>query len=727
MFNAANHVFGYHLAWDVCAMPEIDGLPAETFAPSLQEGLRHHAGGRLAEAARCYQRAYDADPEDADALLLLGIVARQGGNHAAAVQLTALAAKRRPDAAHIYFNLALALFGSKELETAREACRHALQLDEGHGKSWALLGEIELQGGDAKASVAAYVRALKLPSGVVTAAQSLGNQLCREGRYEEGLRVYRRGLAAEPENAAMIFSAGAARAALGKTDEAKQAYLKALKLRPHFPEAHLNLGNLLFDAKNFRGAAMAYARALKQRPDYAKAHCNLGNALSELGNYTRAVASYERALELDAETLAAHHNLGNALLRQREYARAEKCFRHVLEREPNHSEYHNSLGNALMQQQREEEAEVCYHKALSLKPDYAAAHINLANTLLQMGRLEEMNYHYQRGVELDPASAGGQYNLALTMLRAGEYAEGWLRHEWRFDFRELRQPRRGFSQPQWRGEELNGATILLHAEQGLGDTLHFVRYAPLVAERGGRVFLEVQPRLQRLLEGMAGVEQVMPHGNVLPQFAWHCPLMSLPLAFHTRVETIPAHVPYLRVPDESVGVAWRTFPRIDERLRVGLAWAGNPKYKGDRHRSIALSQLEPLADLQHRAIFYSLQFGQAAEQIEPMHDQMPVIDACSQDKDFADTAAVAATLDLVISVDTSIAHLAGGMGLPVWVLLAHQADWRWMDGREDSPWYPTARLFRQPAPGDWVSVIAAVRDALDALAPTDLKKQASAR
>ncbi|HEX3985207.1 MAG TPA: tetratricopeptide repeat protein [Acidobacteriaceae bacterium] len=694
-------------------MPEIVELPA--LAPVLCEGLRHQAVGRLREAVECYRRAYDADPGDADALLLLGIAARQSGQFPAAIELISLAVKRRPGASHIHLNLALAYLSTGDILLAAASCQRGLEIDPANGQAWCCLGEIEGRRGRGADAVAAYARALKLPSGAAKAALALGSQLCREQRYEEALSIFGRGIRCAPSNADLHFSAGAAAAMAGKVHDAKASYTKALRCRLSFPEAHLNLGNLLYNEGDFAAAAAAYARAVALRPEYGNAHCNLGNALSSLGRYAEAVRCYERALALDPEAVAARHNLGNALLHRRDYLRAEECFRRVLGREPASAEHHNSLGNALLLQSRGAEAEACYAQALAIKPEYAAAHINLANTLLQLGRAEEMKRHYLRGVELDPQSAGGQYNLALSHLREGNYREGWRGHEWRWDFRELNLPRRSFPQPQWRGEPLHGATILLHAEQGLGDTLQFVRYVPLVAARGGRVVLEVQPRLQPLLEKMDGAAAVLTRGDPLPEFAWHCPLMSLPLAFDTTLESVPSDVPYIRADAAAIKAAWERYPTNGERLRVGLAWAGNPRYKGDRQRSTTLDVLAPLAEVRE-AVFFSLQFGPAATQIAETHSGFPLIDACSCDRDFSQTAAIAATLDLVISVDTSIAHLAGAMGLPLWVMLSHLADWRWLERRDDSPWYRTARLFRQPVAGDWTSLIETVRDALRGLA-----------
>jgi tetratricopeptide (TPR) repeat protein len=414
---------------------------------------------------------------------------------------------------------------------------------------------------------------------------------------------------------------------------------------------------------------------------------------------------------LKPDTIAARHNLGNALLHRRDYLRAEECFREALAQESSRAEHHNSLGNALLQQRRADEAEECYRKALELNPDYAAAHINLANVLLKLGQQEEMKRHYLRGLALDPESPGGQYNLALSCLREGNFREGWQRHEWRWDFRELSLRRRAFIQPQWKGQPLHGETILLHAEQGLGDTLHFVRYIPLAAARGAHVILEVQPRLRRLLGNIEGAGHVLARGEPLPEFAFHCPLMSLPLAFDTTLETIPSATPYVHADASAIAAAWQQYPRRKEELRVGLAWAGNPQYKSDEQRSTTLETLLPLAEVQG-VTFFSLQFGPATAQIDLTRARFPIIDACSHHKDFAETAALAATLDLVLSVDTSVAHLAGAMGLPVWILLPHLADWRWLERRNDSPWYPTARLFRQPTPGDWKSLAENVRDEL---------------
>jgi tetratricopeptide (TPR) repeat protein len=695
-------------------MQTIEGLAVAQFGPALREGLKHHGSGRLPEAATCYQRAYEENAKDADALLLLGIVARQVKHFPAAIAFTKLAISHRPRAAHLHLNLALAYQLAQDLEQALISCRHALEYDPSNESSWCALGEIESARGNHSAALAAYEQGMSVSSAKGRAARGLGNLLCEQKRYEAGRAAYAQGIRQAPRNALLHLSLGAADFALGDVRSAKLAYRKALSLKPNFPEAYLNLGNALYHEANYQAAVLSYRCAIDLRPGYVKAYCNLGNALSGLGRHQEAVTYYERALKLESRSSAARHNLGNALLHLRDYGRAEECFRALLEPDANSAEHHNSLGNALLQQRRIAEAEDCYRTALRLKPDYAAAHTNLANALLALGRRTEMERHYRHALELDPSNPGTQYNLSLACLREGNLREGWERHEWRWKFSELGLRPRKFARPQWNGQRLNGEMILLHAEQGLGDTLQFIRYLPSVVARGARVVLEVQPQLLELLRNNPYVAQVISRGERLPSFAYHLPLMSLPLVFETRIDTIPSIFPYLKMDEKTIDAAWQKHPRRPNKLRVGLVWAGNPRFRGDQLRSTTLEALLPLTEVED-VDFFSLQFGPAVEQIAPLQSRFTLTDACSSSKDFAETAAFVATLDLVVSVDTAIAHLAGAMGISVWVILPHLADWRWLEHRQDSPWYSTARLFRQPSPGDWKSVAEQVRDTLSAL------------
>jgi tetratricopeptide (TPR) repeat protein len=694
----------------------MEGLEPITDAPlasAVRNGLRHHAAGRLLEASRCYQRALQEDSADADALVLLGLLARQTGKYEAAIRLTALAVEMRPGNAGFLVSLAQAHLAAGDFEGAESCCRRSLKLQPGFAAAWCCLGEVEAARERPEQARLAWEKAASVSSRSARAEKSLGHLLCRQGNFDEAIEMYRAGLVKSPQDPALHYALGAALAAAKRNQEARAAYRKALHLRPEFPEVLLSLGNLDYDESAFVQAAECCRRALALRPGYAKAWCNLGNALQMLGQARGATACYERTLAIDPKTVAAHHNLGNAWVALKEFRRAEACFRRTLEMEQEQARHYNSLGNALFHQRRDEEAAACYRRAIELEPGYGVAHTNLGNVLMRLGDRVSMIRHYERAVELDPTSAGGHYNLALAYLREGRYHEGWREHEWRWDFRELRLRRRRFAQPQWRGEALHGETILLHAEQGLGDTLQFVRYAPLVAERGGRVVLEVQPRLLRLLKNLPRIGQVIAYGEPLPEFAWHCPLMSLPLVFGTSPETVPAQIPYVHADDAEAEAARQRWK--GEELRVGIAWAGNPQQRSDDQRSMPQRALVPLAEVPGIS-WFSLQKGPAVQQMRGLPAQFPLVDASSASRDLGETAALMATLDVVISVDTSIAHLAGAMGVPVWVVLPRLADWRWMDEREDSPWYPTARLFRQKISGDWRAPVARMRDELQKLA-----------
>ncbi len=390
----------------------------------------------------------------------------------------------------------------------------------------------------------------------------------------------------------------------------------------------------------------------------------------EQGRLEEAVASYEQALRL----------------------------------KPDYAEAHNNLGIALMEQGRLEEAVASYEQALRVKPDYAEAHNNLGIALGDQGNLEEAVASYQQALRLKPNYAEAHKNLALTWLLLGNFEQGWLEYQWRWQCKEFSPP--GFQQPLWDGAALQGQTILLHAEQGLGDTLQFIRYAPLVQERGGTVLMACPAPLIRLLAGCPGIDRLIPQGGSLPPFDVHAPLLSLPKILGTTLVTVPAKVPYLFA-DADLTTQWGRELKQFPAFKIGIGWQGSPKYRDDRSRSIPLVHFEPLARLEGVQLF-SLQKGPGTEQLRALADRFPVTDLGSRLDEasgaFMDTAAVMKNLDLVITSDTAIAHLGGALGVPVWVALPLVPDWRWLLHREDSPWYPTLRLFRQTERGNWPQV-----------------------
>jgi hypothetical protein len=384
---------------------------------------------------------------------------------------------------------------------------------------------------------------------------------------------------------------------------------------------------------------------------------------------------------------------------------------------PRDATIHCSTGNVLQAEGQFDAAIARYQKALRLQPDMAEALNNMGNALRAVGRLDDADASFRRAVALRPDEAGTRYHHAMLMLARGEMPAGWEAHEWRWKAPGMGLGWRNFQQPQWRGEAADGQRLLIHAEQGFGDALHFCRYAPLAAARGLRVIVEAPKPLVRLMQTLANVERVITFGDPLPDFDQHCPMMSLPLALGTTMQTIPASVPYLSPPAEAAA-AWRSRLGTTEQsgMRVGLVWEGgtNREIPADkavgRRRSITPALLAPLFEVPGVQFFSLQKEGTRA----PGH--FPLADHMGEMEDFADTAALVQNLDLVISIDTSVAHLAGALGKPVWLMDRFVPCWRWLVGRRDSPWYPTLRIYRQKSPTDWDSVITDVAHDLRGLA-----------
>lgn len=470
--------------------------------------------------------------------------------------------------------------------------------------------------------------------------------------------------------------------------------------------AHMRLGNALRTLKRHEEALASYGRALALRPDYPQALYNRGNALRALKRHEDAVADYDRALALRPDYPQALSNRGNALRDLKRHEEALASYERLLVLTPDDAGTLNNRGIVLRALRRHEEALASFERALALRPDDAKTLNNHGNVLRALNRHEEALASYQRALALKPDYAGAHWNEALCRLLLGNFATGWQKYEWRWQRETFTSPQRDFIQPLWKGQQsLAGKTVLLHAEQGFGDTIQFCRYAGLVASQGATVMLEVQPPLRSLMSSLAGVARVLGKGEPLPAFDYHCPLLSLPLVFDTRLETIPATVPYLRAPAERVS-HWEARLGPKTAPRVGIAWSGRPKHKNDHNRSLALSTLAPLLRQGIRII--SVQKDVRPGDRDFLERRGDIMNCGAALTDFADTAALISLLDLVISVDTSVAHLAGALGKPVWVLLPFSPDWRWLLARDDSPWYPTARLFRQSSIGGWNGVISHV-------------------
>ena len=496
----------------------------------------------------------------------------------------------------------------------------------------------------------------------------------------------------------------------GRLDLAYAAYEEILRLHPRqFDALHL-LGVIALQRKEAQKSVALIRQAIEVNPDHAAAHMNLGSAFRELRQLDQALASYDRAIALRPDFADAHSNRGNAL---RELGRLEhavaSCDR-AIGLMPDLAEAHSNRGNALRDLGRAEEALASCDRAVALMPDLAEAHCNRANALVDLRRMDEALTAYERAIAMRPDFANAHLNEGFCRLLMGDFERGLKKYEWRWQLDPRSPARRNFRQPLWLGSEpLAGKAVLLHAEQGLGDTIQFCRYARLVAERGARVLLEVQSEVRPLLNDLEGVSGIYTKGESLAPFDYHCPLLTLPLAFNTRLETIPAEVPYL-FSDPEKKARWQA--RLGDKMspRIGLVWSGSARHDDDRNRSLPLARL--IQAIPPQMQLYSLQ-KVVREADHPLLRSRPDFAHFGDElQDFSDTAAIASQMDLVISADTSVAHLAGALGKPVWILLPFAPDWRWLLNRSDSPWYPTARLFRQPAPGSWDDVLYNVTTAL---------------
>ncbi len=575
--------------------------------------------------------------------------------------------------------------------------------DPNHADALHLLGLIASESGQHDAAAALIVRAIQMHGPKAVYCSNLGVALGRQGKLDEAVACYRQALQAAPEDAKTYARLGRTLMSQGHLEQAAEAFRASARFEPEAAETHFELGNTLHAAGQYEEAAQSYLRAIECRPTHAEASHNLGVTRTMQLRTAEAIAAYEEAVRIRPDYPEPHNNLGTLLQALGRDDRAMHHYQEALRISPESLEVRYNLALFAQERERLEEAVDAYCELLERKPDHVEARNNLGNTLLALGRPKEAILSYRQTLVDAPDSAEARWNLGLTQLLLGRFKEGWAGHEWRFGQKDT-VPRL-FPQPMWDGSPLEGRRILLHAEQGLGDTLQFVRYAPLVQQRGGIVILECQQPLVRLLAGASGIDRLIARGHPLPEFDCHTPLLSLPAIFRTVLDTIPAAVPYIKASPEEVE-RWReiieSHAGARSGLKVGLTWAGNPRHRNDRNRSLAPSDLSALAGLDE-TVFFQLQKDMTTA---PDLDMIELLDSTS---DFLDTAAILQNLDLLISVDTSVAHLAGALGRPVWTLLPFAPDWRWMTGRSDSPWYPSMRLYRQQSRKDWAEVLGRVR------------------
>jgi tetratricopeptide (TPR) repeat protein len=545
--------------------------------------------------------------------------------------------------------------------------------------------------------------------------QLLGIAVFHQGRMPEALELLDRAAGIDPEAPDYHCNRGMILSVLGRPSEAIAEIERALELKGDYVEAHYQLAHALgANGKNAEAIA-AYRRALALRPEFAEAWNDMGVLVAVKRETDAAIEAFQKAVALRPDYLEGWQNLAKGLREAKRVEEEIAARRRVVELKPDSDDAFSELSYAYSETRRMEEALAAILKAVELRPDSAEAQSNLGTTYHKMGRISEAIASHRRALELNPQSAQAHLNLSLLYLLTDDYETGWSEYEWRWRVLRPIVPEPRFSRTMWDGSDLGGRRILLHPEGGYGDTIQFVRYAPLVAARGGQVVLGCAEELFRLLQTLDGVAELAVTGAEIPKFEVHCPLLSLPRVLKTTAENPPATVPYLHADASLVRRYQMAMEEIAAPLKVGLVWAGRPGLHEGGERSIPLARMARLAKIPNVS-FFSLQKGAPAEQIRSLPVEWKLTDWTNELRDFADTAALVSNLDLIISIDTGMAHLCGAMGKPVWVFLPYVADWRWGMKGTRSAWYPTMRLFRQPGEGDWETPLSQVEAALRELA-----------
>jgi hypothetical protein len=498
-----------------------------------------------------------------------------------------------------------------------------------------------------------------------------------------------------------------------RLNDAVASYEQAVAINPHYLEAHINLGSALKELRRPADALISFDHALTINPERTEIHAVRGRLLMDLNRLEEALCSYDRAIDVDPDDCSSRSNRAAALMGLKRLEEAVAGFDQAIALKPDYAEAYNNRGIALKELNRQEEALASYDRAITLNPVYAEAYSNRGNLLKNLHRFDDALASYDKAIAINADFGDAYWNKAYLKILLGDYAEGWRLYEWRWKAQKLISSR-VFEQPLWLGEtSLADKTLLIHPEQGFGDYLQFIRYALLAEPLAAKVVLEVPAALMSVVATLPGRFERVEAGRNLPEFDCHCPVMSLPLAFKTVLDTIPALTPYLQV-DSVRRQRWRQRLGEKTKFRVGLVWSGSTGHKQDQHRSLSIKQLASWLDL-------PLEFHSLQKEIRPgdaefiartgrisLHQEWLT--------DFAETAALLAEMDLIISVDTSVAHLAGALGKQVWILLSYAPDFRWLLDRQDSPWYPTATLFRQTALSDWDGVLAEMAGRLQELA-----------
>lgn len=704
----------------------------------------------MAAARRTVEALLANSPNDGACLHLAGLVAQQGGDAATAAKFLHRAAKQLPGNANVRAHLGVVLATAGQKADAVQHLRTALELDPQHVDALYNLGNLCHANGRLDEAVELFGRVVRLRPTFVQGVFNWANALRDAGKLQEAADAYEQALRLKPDYLKALNNLGTICLRLGNVDRAREVLATAVELRPDYAEAHFNLGNACRASGSIDEATQQYRQAIEANEAMPKAHAALADLLKDASQINQAVVHYRKAIEHYVPPAAARtdsassatprpsvaasefdlirvwNNMGSCLVSLREYAEAEASFRYVLSLDGKNAVARNNLGVIRMSQGLPDQARAEFEAAIGLNERYAEAHSNLGAALQNQGKNDEAAKAYERALSFDERLADARWNRSLLWLADGDWERGWPEYEWRWrraDFcrnqyrcpaevrvggkstEGARAPRQ-IDAPAWDGSPLDGQSVLLFAEQGLGDAIQFIRLARLVKARGARVIAECPPRLLPLLKGCPGVDQWVGQGAALPRCDYQIALMSLPAALKLSgtALSLPAEA-YLR-PDHARSLHWQAQLASIPGPKIGINWQGNPSYNMDRYRSIPLAEFAPLAAIDGVTLV-ALQQGFGSEQTVDVEDEFRVHafdDELDRDGAFVDTAAIMANLDLIVTSDTATAHLAGALGAPTLVVLPAVADWRWGLAGETSLWYANMRLFRQRRLGEWPDV-----------------------
>jgi len=638
---------------------------AQDITSILKLALRYHREGNLDDAKCLYQRVLGMEPQNADALHLLGLIVYQEEQYEIAVRLIT----------------------------------QAIQIDSTKPSFCTNLGNVLQKQGKLEESIQAYRKAIRIQPDYADAYYNLGNVLQKQGKLEESIQAYRKAIRIQPDYADTYYNLGNVFQEQGKLEESIRAYQKAIQIQPDYADTYYNLGNVLQKQGKLEESIQAYHKAIQIQPNHVEALFCLGVAFKERDRLEESIQAYQKAIAVRSDFAEAYNNLGNVFQKQGKLEESIQAYQKAIAVRSDFAEAYYNLGNVLQKQGKLEESIQAYHKAIQIQPNHVDAYNDLGVIFKEKRQLDKSIQAFQKSIRLNSNFAQAHENLGMLLLLKGDFLNGWKEYEWRWRSMQKSQ-KRDFKRPLWDGTPLDGKSILVYAEQGFGDTIQFIRYIELLPDTGTIIIFACQPELKRLFKSIDRIDALVTKGEVISDFDVHIPLLSLPYIFNTTLDSIPSQTPYLY---SDINSDFAFILDNEDHFKVGIVWAGSSTHVNDRNRSVNLNQFKELLSIEG-CEFFSLQVGLHRADISQNGYDYIIKDLGKMFNDFRDTASAILQLDLVISVDTSVAHLAGALGKEVWTLLPFVPDWRWMFDRSDSPWYPSMTLFRQKKVGNWGDV-----------------------